>query len=88
MPVMDGVERFEVGVRMRFGFVLGRRLPFAYEDPACFTDAFTAAIDIQQSESIHHSTRRWRETETIVAADLGSIEAKWLDGEAVDRPQS
>lgn len=37
MLVMDGVERIEVAVRMRIGYVLGRRSPFAYEDPACFT---------------------------------------------------
>lgn len=42
MLVMDGVERIEVAVRMRIGYVLGRRSPFAYEDPACFTEAFTA----------------------------------------------
>lgn len=40
--VMDGVERIEVAVRMRIGYVLGRRSPFAYEDPACFTESFTA----------------------------------------------
>ncbi len=39
MLVMDGVERIEVAARMRIGYVLGRRSPFAYEDPACFTDA-------------------------------------------------
>lgn len=42
MLVMDGVERIEVAVRMRIGHVLGRRSPFAYEAPACFTEAFTA----------------------------------------------
>lgn len=42
MLVMDGVERVEVAVRMRIGYVLGRRSPFAYEDPTCFTAAFTA----------------------------------------------
>ncbi len=35
MLVMDGVERIEVAVRMRVGYVLGRKSPFAYEDPAC-----------------------------------------------------
>jgi abortive infection bacteriophage resistance protein len=40
--VMDGIERIEVAVRMRIGYVLGRRSPFAYENPACFTEAFTA----------------------------------------------
>ncbi|MFD7306955.1 Abi family protein [Promicromonospora sp. NPDC059942] len=42
MLVMDGVERIEVAVRMRIGYVLGRRSPFSYEDPNCFTEAFTA----------------------------------------------
>lgn len=42
MLVMDGVERIEVAVRMRIGYVLGRRSPFSYEDPTCFTEAFTA----------------------------------------------
>lgn len=41
MLAMDGVERIEVAVRMRIGYVLGRRSPFAYEDPARFTEAFT-----------------------------------------------
>lgn len=37
MFVMDRVERIEVAARMRIGYVLGRKSPFAYEDPACFT---------------------------------------------------
>src|SRR5699024_2782136 len=42
MLAMEGVERIEVAVRMRVGYVLGRRSAFAYEDPSCFTAAFTA----------------------------------------------
>lgn len=42
MLVMDGVERIEVAVRMRIGYVLGRRSAFAYEDPGAFTEVFTA----------------------------------------------
>lgn len=42
MLVMEGVERIEVAVRMRVGYVLGRRSAFAHEDPTCFTAAFTA----------------------------------------------
>lgn len=42
MLVMDGVERIEVAMRMRIGYVLGRSSAFAHEDPACFTHAFTA----------------------------------------------
>ena len=41
MLVLDGLERVEVAVRMRVGYVLGRRSAFAYEDPSCFTEAFT-----------------------------------------------
>ena len=41
MLVMDGVERIEVAIRMRIGYVLGRRSPFAYEDPDSFIEAFT-----------------------------------------------
>ena len=42
MLVMDGVERIEVAVRMRIGYVLGRTSAFAHEDPGCFTEAFTS----------------------------------------------
>ncbi|WP_394277376.1 Abi family protein [Luteococcus sp.] len=41
MLVMDGIERIEIATRMHMGYVLGRRSPFAYEDPRSFTDAFT-----------------------------------------------
>lgn len=41
--VMEGVERIEVAVRMRIGYVLGRSSPFAHEDPSCFDDSFTRA---------------------------------------------
>ncbi len=41
MLVMDGIERIEIAARMHVGHVLGRRSAFAYEDPQCFTDAFT-----------------------------------------------
>ncbi|SFN54184.1 Abi family protein [Mycetocola miduiensis] len=39
--VLEGVERIEVAVRMRAGYVLGRSSAFAHEDPACFDDSFT-----------------------------------------------
>lgn len=42
MLVMEGLERIEVAVRMRVGYVLGRTSAFAHEDPTCFTEAFTA----------------------------------------------
>lgn len=42
MLVMDGVERIEVAVRMRIGYVLGRTSAFTHEDPGCFTEAFTS----------------------------------------------
>ncbi|ASK67160.1 abortive phage infection protein [Brachybacterium avium] len=42
MLVMEGAERLEVALRMRTGYVLGEASAFAHEDPACFTEAFTA----------------------------------------------
>ncbi|MDO4254392.1 MAG: Abi family protein [Kocuria sp.] len=50
MLVMDGVERIEIAVRMRIGYVLGKRSRFAHEDPACFTKAFTAEKTTQIPE--------------------------------------
>lgn len=41
--VLEGVERIEVAVRMRTGYVLGERSAFAHEDPSCFDDSFTRA---------------------------------------------
>lgn len=55
MLIMDGVERIEVAVRMRIGYVLGRRSAFSYEDPACFTEAFTAqSTDARAPEASKH----------------------------------
>lgn len=46
LHVLDGVERIEVAVRMRIGYVLGRRSPLAHLDPDSFLPAFnTAQID-------------------------------------------
>lgn len=47
--VMDGLERIEIAVRMRVGYVLGQASAFAHQDPECFTEAFTA-------EGIHPDT--------------------------------
>lgn len=44
MLVLDALERIEVAVRMRIGYVLGRSSAFAHEDRTCFTEAFTAEI--------------------------------------------
>lgn len=55
MLVLDGVERIEVAVRMRVGYVLGRRSAFAYEDPTSFTDAFTAqSTDARNPQASKH----------------------------------
>lgn len=43
MLVMDGVERIEVAVRMRIGYILGESSAFAHEAPACFDDSFTSS---------------------------------------------
>jgi abortive infection bacteriophage resistance protein len=58
MLVLDGVERIEVAVRMRTGYVLGRSSPFAHEQLDCFTDAFTAeSTDLREPASSQHV--RW-----------------------------
>jgi abortive infection bacteriophage resistance protein len=44
MLVLDALERIEVAVRMRIGYVLGRTSAFAHEDPSCFTQSFTAEV--------------------------------------------
>lgn len=71
MLVMDGVERIEVAVRMRIGYVLGRRSAFAYEDPACFTEAFTSqSTDTRAPEASGHV--RW--LQRVNARKAGSDE--------------
>lgn len=42
--VMDGVERIEVAVRMRIGYVLGHRSAFAHLDPGTFLPTFVAPL--------------------------------------------
>lgn len=55
MLVTDGVERIEVAMRMRIGYVLGRASPFAHEDPTCFTDSFTAqSTDVREPAPSKH----------------------------------
>ncbi|PXY33758.1 Abi family protein [Prauserella flavalba] len=62
MLVMDGVERIEVAVRMQLGYVLGRTSAFAHENPACFTEAFTApGTDPESGEPNPSSHARWLE---------------------------
>lgn len=56
--VMGGIERIEVAMRMRIGYVLGRGSVFAHEDPHCFTSAFTKeSTDFRHPESTKH--HRW-----------------------------
>lgn len=60
MLVMDGVERIEVAVRMRIGYVLGRSSAFAHDDPANFTESFTkAGTDPDTGEPTPSSHARW-----------------------------
>ena len=42
MLVLDALERLEVAIRMRIGYVLGRHSAFAHEETGCFTPAFTS----------------------------------------------
>lgn len=58
--VMDGMERIEIAVRMRVGYALGRSSAFAHEDPAYFTDAFTAeGIDLDTAAPTLSPDVRW-----------------------------
>ncbi|TDE09942.1 Abi family protein [Jiangella asiatica] len=60
MLVMDGVERIEVAVRMRVGYLLGRASAFAHEDPASFTKTFTeTGTDPDTGEPTPSSHARW-----------------------------
>ncbi len=53
--VLDGLERIEVAVRMRMGYVLGRSAIFAYEDPSLFMTAFTTdGTDIRDPKPSKH----------------------------------
>ncbi|MDN5571067.1 MAG: Abi family protein [Propionibacteriaceae bacterium] len=55
MHVLEGLERIEVALRMRVGYVLGRVSAFAYEDPSCFTETFTANVtDIREPSASGH----------------------------------
>ncbi len=75
MLVMEGVERVEVAVRMRVGYLLGRASPFAHEDATFFDNSFTTAST--DSRSPHASKqvvwlervkeRRGSSDETFVA---------------------
>lgn len=53
--VMEGVERIEVAVRMRTGYILGRASAFAHEEAACFDGSFTRPItDSRDPRSSKH----------------------------------
>lgn len=75
MLTMEGIERIEVAARMQIGYVLGRRSAFSYEDPECFTDAFTApCTDMREPAPSKHvrwlqrvNARKSRSDEQFVA---------------------
>lgn len=75
MLTMEGIERIEVAARMQIGYVLGRRSAFSYEDPECFTDAFTApSTDMREPAPSKHvqwlqrvNARKSRSDEQFVA---------------------
>lgn len=53
--VLDGIERIEVAVRRRVGYVLGRASAFAYEDASTFVPAFTAeSTDLRDPKPSKH----------------------------------
>lgn len=60
--VMDGVERIEVAVRMRVGYVLGRRSAFAHLDPETFIPTF---VETQADKETGSRTRPSRHAEWL-----------------------
>ncbi|WP_071927155.1 Abi family protein [Nocardia mangyaensis] len=62
--VLDGIERVEVALRMRLGYVVGAGGAFAHLDPAALDPAFTGFDEERPIASRSH----W----------LGSQHAKWL----------
>ncbi|MFD6449947.1 Abi family protein, partial [Nocardia sp. NPDC060220] len=62
--VLDGIERVEVALRMRLGYVVGAGGAFAHLDPAALDPAFTRFDEERPLASRPH----W----------LGSEHAKWL----------
>jgi len=75
MLVMDGVERIEVALRMRIGYVLGRTSAFAHENPSCFTTTFTAAsTDVRRPAPSKHV--RWLER---VSARKASSDERFVE---------
>ncbi|MGW6425796.1 Abi family protein [Nocardia sp. NPDC055053] len=62
--VLDGIERVEVALRMRLGYILGEGGAFAHLDPASLEPAFTRFDERRPLASRSH----W----------LGSEHAKWL----------
>ncbi|MGV0738966.1 Abi family protein [Mycobacterium syngnathidarum] len=73
--VLDGLERIEVAVRMRIGYVVGRTSPFAYEDPSYFTHAFTAAgTDVRAPSPSKHVQWLQRVNERQAGSDEQFVE--------------
>ncbi|WP_454860163.1 Abi family protein [Promicromonospora soli] len=62
MLVMDGVERIEVAMRMRVGYVLGRRSAFAHLDPETFIPTF---VDHQVDRETGWRTRPSKHAEWL-----------------------
>jgi abortive infection bacteriophage resistance protein len=62
MLVMDGVERIEVAVRMRIGYVLGRRSAFAHLDTGTFVPAF---VEEQMDKETGSRTRPSKHAEWL-----------------------
>ncbi|MGO2029779.1 MAG: Abi family protein [Glutamicibacter ardleyensis] len=53
--VLEGIERIEVAVRMRTGYILGRTSAFAHEEATCFDDSFTrTSTDSREPRASKH----------------------------------
>ena len=53
--VLEGVERIEVAVRMRTGYILGRTSAFAHAEASCFDGSFTgSSTDSREPRASKH----------------------------------
>lgn len=76
MLVMDGVERIEVALRMRIGYVLGRTSAFAHEAP----DSFTEILELGHLSVLYRgmTQKNAEEIATAFGVPTKKLMASWL----------
>ncbi len=59
MLMLDGLERIEISLRMRMGYVMGRTSPFAHTDPATFVSSFTELQEDDNAGATASKHEQW-----------------------------